>query len=293
VVILLLQIFTTYARYAKYLKYLTMVLFAYVITAFLIHLNWGQVFVATVLPHFSFSKDQALLICAILGTTISPYLFFWQTSQEVEEQILHGEHTLKERKKKTTVEEIKKMRVDVWTGMFFSNLVMFFIIAVCAATLGAHGITDIATADQAASALRPLAGDGAYLLFAIGIIGTGLLAVPVLAGSASYAISESFRWKTGLYRKLKDAYAFYGVIIVAMLVGLGINFIGLDPIKALIYSAVANGLIAPVVLVLIVLLSSNKKLMHTHVNKPIIKAIGWMTIVLMVISGVAVLVTLF
>jgi Mn2+/Fe2+ NRAMP family transporter len=289
---LLLQIFTTYARYAKYLKYLTVVLFAYVITAFLIHLNWATVLAHTFVPHLQFSREELVLVCAILGTTISPYLFFWQTSQEVEQQILEGKKTLKQRQQMTTPEDIAKMRADVWTGMFVSNIVMFFIIAVCAATLSAHGITDITSADQAASALRPLAGEWAYLLFAIGIIGTGLLAVPVLAGSASYAISESFQWKTGLYRKLKEAYAFYGVIIVAMLVGLLINFIGLDPIKALIYSAVANGLVAPVVLVLIVQLSSDKKIMHKNVNHPVIKWIGWITVALMVIAGGAVIVTL-
>lgn len=292
VVILLLQIFTTYARYAKYLKYLTLVLFAYVVTAFMVHMPWGTVFNHLVLPRFELTKESILLICAVLGTTISPYLFFWQTSQEVEEEILHGRATVRARQRDNTAEDIGKMRVDVWTGMFVSNLVMFFIIAVCAAVLSANGITDITSADQAAAALRPLAGDGAYLLFALGIIGTGLLAIPVLAGSASYAISESFRWKTGLYRKLKDAYAFYGVIIVAMLVGLLLNFVGLDPIKALIYSAVANGLIAPVILILIVHLSSSKKIMHSHVNHPIIALLGWITVGLMVLAGAAVLFTL-
>ena len=288
---LLLQIFTTYARYAKYLKYLTMVLLAYVATAFLVHLDWGDVLSHTFFPTMIFSKDQILLVCAILGTTISPYLFFWQTSQEVEEEILKGRKTVSARMGATR-KEIKRMQVDVWTGMFFSNMVMFFIIAVCAATLAAHGISTIQTADQAASALRPLAGEWAYLLFALGIIGTGMLAVPVLAGSASYAISESFGWKTGLYRKLNKAYAFYGVIIVSMFFGLLLNFIHVDPIKALIYSAVANGLIAPVILVLIVLLGSNKKLMGGHVNTLFSKGLGWLTIGLMTIAGIAVLVTL-
>ena len=231
---LLLQIFTTYARYAKYLKYLTMVLFSYALTAFLIDLHWKDVFLHTFIPSITFSKNQILLICAVFGTTISPYLFFWQTSQEVEEEILHGEKTLRQRQHEISTQGITDMRVDVWTGMFFSNVVMFFIIVVSAATLHAHGITTIVTTDQAAIALRPLAGNGAYLLFALGIIGTGLLAIPVLAGSASYAISESFRWKTGLYRTLKEAYVFYGAIIVAMCIGLLMNFIGLDPIKALI-----------------------------------------------------------
>jgi Mn2+/Fe2+ NRAMP family transporter len=232
-----------------------------------------------------------LLICAILGTTISPYLFFWQSSQEIEEEILKGENTIEERKG-ATKEEITAMRTDVWTGMFFSNLVMFFIISVCAGTLFSHGITNIQTADQAATALQPFAGRWAYLLFALGIIGTGMLAVPVLAGSASYAISESFGWRTGLYRKLHEAYSFYGVIIISMLIGLALNFIGLDPIKALIYSAVANGLVAPVILVFIVILSSNKKLMREHANGFLAKTVGWITVALMVVAGIAVLITL-
>lgn len=185
------------------------------------------------------------------------------------------------------------MRIDIWSGMFLSNIVMFFIIASSAATLHAHGITNITTAQDAAQALKPIAGDKAYLLFALGIIGTGFLAVPVLAGSASYAISESFNWKEGLYRKLKEAYAFYGVIIIAMLIGLAINFSGLDSIKALIYSAVANGLVAPIVLILIVLISSNKKIMGKWVNHPLITGFGWIVTVLMVISGVAAVVSIF
>lgn len=291
VIILLLQIFTTYAKYSLYLKYLTLVLLAYVVTAFLVGLNWQTVFYHTLVPSIQWSREQLLLICAILGTTISPYLFFWQSSQELEEEILHGKPTFEERKG-ATIEEIKNMRADVWTGMFFSNVVMFFIISVCAGTLYANGITEIQTADQAALALEPIAGRWAYVLFALGIIGTGMLAVPVLASSASYAISESFGWKTGLYRKLGEAYAFYGVITLAMIVGLGLNFVGLDPIKALIYSAVANGLIAPVILVCIVLLGSNKILMKEHVNKPFTTAIGWVTIGLMVLAGAAVLVSL-
>jgi NRAMP (natural resistance-associated macrophage protein)-like metal ion transporter len=294
VVSLLLQIFTTYARYAKYLKYLTLVLFAYVATAFLAHLDWRTVALHTLIPSIGFSKGELVLVCAILGTTISPYLFFWQTSQEVEEEILRGEKTLKERSEERPhkKQEIRDMRFDVWTGMFFSNIVMFFIIAACAGTLFTHGITTIQTADQAAAALKPFAGEWAYAFFAIGIIGTGMLAVPILAGSASYAISESFRFKTGLYRKLKDAYAFYGIIIIAMLAGLGMNFIGIDPIKALIYSAVGNGLVAPVVLVFIVLLSSDKKVMGAHKNGALGKTIGWITVALMAIAGVAVLATL-
>lgn len=185
------------------------------------------------------------------------------------------------------------MRIDVWSGMFLSNVVMFFIIAACAATLFAHGITNIKTAADAALALRPLAGEGAYLLFALGIIGTGLLAVPVLAGSASYALSESFEWEEGLYKKLKDAYSFYGVIIISMFIGLLLNFTHLDPIKALIYSAIANGLVAPIVLILILLLSSNRNIMGEWTNNRLTSGLGWLITVMMVIAGVATIISLF
>lgn len=285
VLCLVLQIFTTYEKYARYLKYLALILVAYIFATLLVpNLDWGKIFQSIISPSITFSKGQLILICAILGTTISPYLFFWQTSQEVEEEILKGKDTLKLRQEDVHPLEIKRMRIDVWSGMFFSNLIMFFIITACAATLFASGAT-INTAADAANALRPLAGDASYLLFAIGIIGTGLLAVPVLAGSASYAISESFGWKEGLYRKLKEARAFYGVIIVSMLVGFGINIIGLDPIKVLIYSAVANGLVAPVVIVLILLLSSNRQIMGERVNGGWAKFFGWLIIGLMGTAG--------
>lgn len=289
---LILQIFTPYARYAKYLKWLALVLLSYIASALLAHINWRDVIVHAVWPSVTFSKDQIFLICAILGTTISPYLFFWQTSQEVEEQILSGKTTLAERREVTN-EEISNMRTDIWSGMFLSNSVMFFIIATCAAVLFSHGITNITSSEQAAEALRPFAGSYSYFLFAIGIIGTGLLAIPVLAGSASYAISESYRWKEGLYRPFKQAHAFYGVIIVAMLIGLGLNFVGLHPIKALIYSAVGNGVISPVVLLLIVLIGKNKRIMGEHVNRPAANFFGWFVTLLMLISGVAAIIALF
>lgn len=292
-VTLLSQIFITYGTYARYLKWLALVLLSYVFSTLTISLDWGKVLQSTVIPTLTFSKDQIILICAILGTTISPYLFFWQTSQEVEEEILEGKTTLKLRQEETSDKEIKDMRIDVWSGMFLSNLVMFFIITACAATLHAAGITNITTADEAARALRPIAGDRAYILFALGILGTGLLAVPVLAGSASYALSESFKWKHGLYRKLKQASAFYGVIIISTVIGLLINFIGIDPIKALLYSAVANGLIAPIILFLIIRLSSNKKVMGTRVNGPVTNAMGWIITIVMTIAGGAALLAMF
>lgn len=286
------QIFIPYKRYAKYLKWLALILFAYVASALLANLNWADVLKHAVIPTLTFSKDQMLLICAILGTTISPYLFFWQSSQEIEDEISHGQTTIAERQV-TNKKQIRGMRTDIWSGMFFSNLVMFFIIAACGAILFPHGITNITSAAQAAEALRPFAGDWAYFLFTLGILGTGMLAIPVLAGSSSYAISESFKWHEGLSKKLKSAYAFYGIIIISMIIGLCINFIGLNPIKVLIYSAVANGIVAPLVLVPIVIISSNKKIMGQWANKPLTKVIGWVVITIMSLAGIAAIISLF
>lgn len=290
---LFLQIFTPYERYARYLKWLAMVLLAYVFSALLAHLNWSDVAKHSIIPSFEFRKEYFVIICAILGTTISPYLFFWQTSQEVEEQILQGKTTLRERRTATAPADMKSMRIDVWSGMFLSQLVMFFIIAACGGILYANGITNIESASQAAEALRPFAGNSTYFLFAIGIIGTGLLAIPVLAGSSSYALSESLRWREGLYRPLKQAYAFYGVIIISMLVGLAMNFMGVDPIKALIYSAFANGLVAPIILVLIVLISSNRKIMGRWTNNRLTTQAGWFIALVMAIAGIAGLISIF
>lgn len=282
-----LIIFTSYSRYAKYLKYLALILLLYVATALTLPgLDWMKIFYSTIIPNISWTKEGALIICAILGTTISPYLFFWQTSQEVEERRLLTGAKARLRHHDLSRKEVKKMRIDVWSGMFLSNAVMFFIIVTCAATLFPAGI-EIQTAEDAALALRPLAGNQATILFALGIIGTGLLALPVLAGSAAYALSESFHWKSGLYRKLREAHGFYGVIIISVLLGLGINFIGLDPIKALIYSAVLNGLVAPVVLFFIVRISANKEAMGKWANRPSTTFIGWVVVWIMAISGVA------
>lgn len=283
---LFLQIFTSYKEYAKYLKWLTLVLFSYVATGLIININWSEIWRNALLPSLNFSKEQFFLITGILGTTISPYLFFWQTSQEVEEEILAGKTALRDRKT-TNPKDISNMRMDVWIGMFISNLVMFFIIAVCGATLHKAGITNINTAAEAAAALKPLAGSQAYLMFTMGILGTGLLGVPVLAGSASYSLSEALGWRQGLYRKLKQAYSFYGVIIIAMIVGLFINFTGLDPMKTLIYAAVLNGLVAPIVLLQIVKLSSSEKVMGVYKNGIWAKIFGWTTVGLMMASGVA------
>lgn len=290
--ILLLQIFTPYVRYAKYLKWLALVLLAYIISAILAHPDWHTVMRYSLIPHITFSKSQLLLICAILGTTITPYLFFWQTSQEIEEEIAAGQTTISSRKG-AEPGQLKKMRIDIWSGMFLSNVVMFFIIAACASILFKHGITNINTAAQAAEALRPFAGNATYWLFAAGIIGMGLLAIPVLAGASAYAISESLGKRQGLNNKLKQGYLFYGVIIISMFFGLGLNFIGLNPIKALIYSAVLNGIVAPIILVLILLLARNKKVMGQWRNGKISATLGWFLAILMTISGIAAIYALF
>jgi NRAMP (natural resistance-associated macrophage protein)-like metal ion transporter len=283
---LLLQIFTPYAKYARYLKWLALILFSYIMSAILADLNWGDILKNGFVPHIEFTKEQIVLVCAVLGTTISPYLFFWQTSQEVEESVKHGHLTVKDRQG-SDARQIKRMRIDVWVGMFLSNLVMFFIIAAAGGILFPNGITEIQSAAQAAEALRPFAGDATYFLFAIGIIGTGLLAIPVLAGSSSYALAESLRWREGLYRKLGQAKAFYGIIIISMLAGLAMNFIGLDPIKALIYAALGNAFVAPVVLYFIVRISSSKKYMGHWANRKATSAVGWLVFVLMSASAIA------
>jgi NRAMP (natural resistance-associated macrophage protein)-like metal ion transporter len=286
---LVLLIFTPYVQYARYLKWLAFVMLSYILAAILAHLNWNEVLHKAFTPSIHFQKDELLILAAALGTTMSPYLFFWQTSQEVEQEILEGKTTQRARSRATSSAEIRAMRVDVWSGMFLGNLVMFFIIAACGGILYPNGITNIETAAQAADALRPFAGEASYFLFALGIIGTGMLAIPVLAASSSYALAESFGWREGLYRNLAQARAFYGVIIISMLIGLGINFVGIDPIKALIYAAVANAFVAPIILLLIVRISSSKKFMGKWANRPLSKAIGYLTVIGMGLSAVAAL----
>lgn len=284
---ILSQIYVSYQNYAKYLKWLALVLLSYVFSTLLADgINWREVSASLLDIKISFDKDQILMLCAILGTTISPYLFFWQTSQEVEEAIEQGGSSIQKRRQSIDAQAIKNMRIDVWSGMFLSNLVMFFIIVACAATLNKAGIYQINSAADAARALRPLAGDWSYFLFAIGIIGTGLLSIPVLSGSLSYAISESFMWKGGLHYKVKQASAFYGIIVIAMILGLVLNFVGLDPIRALIYSAIANGLIAPIILFLIVIIGSNKKVMKEYVNSKTSMISGYAISSLMAVASI-------
>lgn len=290
--ILALEIIIPYKKYVKYLKWFVVSLFAYILTGLIIHMDWGNLIFNTIVPHISFNKDEIILITAILGTTISPYLFFWQTSEEIEEEIAEGKKNLRERMI-TNKDEIKKMRKDVWSGMFISNLVMFFIIAVCANTLFIHGVNNITTASDAAKALTPLVGNFSTILFTIGIVGTGLLAIPILAGSTAYAISESFGWKEGLHRKYNSAHAFYSVIIFSIIIGIAINFININPVKALIYSAVLNGLVAPIILIFIVKISSSEKIMGEYKNNIITKLLGWLIILFMTITGIFTIYSLF
>jgi NRAMP (natural resistance-associated macrophage protein)-like metal ion transporter len=286
-----LLFWTSYRTIARIFKWLTLVLFAYVITALLARPDWAAVLRYTFIPHIEWSRSYLAVLVGILGTTISPYLFFWQAAQEVEEDRARGKETVAQRRGATD-EELIAARTDVLTGMFFSNMVMYFIILTTAATLHAHGTTSIATAKEAAEALRPLAGQGAYWLFTLGIIGTGMLAVPVLAGSCAYAIAEGANWrKASLELKPHKAWPFYAVIGVAMAIGLALDFAGLDAVKMLFWSAVLNGMLAPPLVVLVVLLTSDKKVMGKRANTSWMRALGWACAVVMSVAAVALLVT--
>ncbi len=279
-----LEIFVSYKRYARVLRVLTLSLLAYVFVVFVVPQDWGQTLRNTAIPTIQFSKDYLLNLVAILGTTISPYLFFWQASQEVEEEIDRGKTSVAARKNASQV-EIKWMRTDVTAGMFFSNLVMWFIIVTTASTLFRHHVTNIDSATKAAEALKPIAGNFASALFAVGILGTGLLAVPVLAGSSAYAVAEAFRFRKGLYLKFRQARPFYMVIVLSTIIGAGMNFIGINPIQALYYTAVINGIAAPPLLLIIMLVSNNRKIMKDKVNGRLSNTLGWITTVCMTIAA--------
>lgn len=294
VVTIFLEIYVPYPAYARILKYLTLSLFAYIITFFIIKQDWRQIALSTLIPQITFSREYLLNIVALLGTTISPYLFFWQADQEVEEEI--AQHKIVAFGKgipRVTRSDIRKMRIDTIIGMFFSNIVMFFIIATTASTLHANNIFEITTADQAAVALRPLAGEFAFLLFAAGIVGTGLLAVPVLAGSASYALSEAIGWKAGLNKKFSRAHGFYIVIALATLGGLLVNLTPIEPFQLLYYTAVINGIIAPPLMILLLLISNNKKIMHEHTNSLFSNVLGVIITCIMLLASVLLLVSIF
>ncbi|MFA6476068.1 MAG: Nramp family divalent metal transporter [Candidatus Paceibacterota bacterium] len=267
VVILILEIFLSYRVYSYYLKYLTLTLLTYLAVAVLVNQDWSEVFKHTFFPSFIFTEAFFLSLIAILGTNISPYLFFWQAGEEVEEAVADGKlRIMGQGTPKVTKKDIWALKQDTTLGMLFSNIVVFSICLAAAGTLGKNGMISITTPAEAAKALEPLVGSWASILFALGIIGSGLLAVPVLSGSASYAISESFGWKEGFYRKLNKAHGFYGVITIATLVGLLVNFLSIPPFQMLIYAAAINGLLAPPLLILILLIANNKEIMGKYTN---------------------------
>lgn len=275
-----LLMWSSYRAIARVFKWLTLVLLAYVLTAFVAHVDWRAAITATLVPHIVWSRAFFSVLVAILGTTISPYLFFWQAAQEVEEERARGRNFAHRRG--ATCDELRACRNDVVTGMFASNLIMFFIIMTAAATLHAHGKTDIGTAQEAAEALRPLAGNGAYWLFTLGLIGTGMLAVPVLAGSCAYAIAEASAWRGSLNRRPGRAKKFYVVLTVAMAIGIALNYFGLDAIKLLFTTAVINGVLAPPLILIVVLLTSDRAVMGDAVNSRQLAGLGWLTFIVMV-----------
>ena len=283
---LLLQVFIPYHRYVVYLKWLTLSLLAYAAVLFTVHVPWGQVVLRTVWPKFTPDSAAAAVIVGVFGTTISPYLFFWQASEEVEEMRKGGRAAPLMRDAHAARKELRRIRWDTWSGMLYSDIAAYFIILATAVTLHAAGTTNINTAAQAASALRPLAGNFAYLLFALGILGVGLIGVPVLAGSAAYALCEAMGWKWGLERKATDARGFYGVIAVSVLAGLVIQFSPISPMKALFWSAVINGIVAVPLMVVILLLVTKSAVMGDYTaSRPII-ILGWIATVVMGLAAV-------
>ena len=283
---LLLQIFIPYHRYVVYLKWLTLSLLAYAAVLFTVHVPWGQVALRTVWPKFTPNSTAAAVIVGVFGTTISPYLFFWQASEEVEDMQEDHNAAALVRDARAAGSELRRIRWDTWSGMFYSDIAAYFIILATAVTLNVAGITDINTAAQAASALRPLAGDFAYIVFALGILGVGLIGVPVLAGSAAYALCEAMDWTWGLERKATDARGFYGVIAVSVLAGLVIQYSPISPMKALFWSAVINGVVAVPLMVVIILLVSKSAVMGDYTaSRPLI-ILGWIATLVMGLAAV-------
>ena len=283
VAIVALLMWSSYLMIARVFKWLTLVLLAYVVTAFIAHVDWDTAIRMTLVPHVEWSRSFFSVLVAILGTTISPYLFFWQSAQEVEEERARGRNLAHRRG--ATREELDAARTDVVTGMFASNAIMYFIILTTAATLHAHGQTAIATAREAAEALRPLAGAGAYWLFTLGLIGTGVLAVPVLAGSCAYAIAEAAAWRGSLDRRPRRARKFYLVLTVAMGLGIALNYAGLNAIALLFTTAVINGVLAPPLILIVLLLTSDRSVMGDAVNSRPLAVLGWVTFVVMIVAA--------
>lgn len=283
----LLQVFVPYRRYSPVLKFLTLSLFAYVATALTVNIPWATALLAAIWPKPTINADYFLMVVAVLGTTISPYLFFWQASQEVEEMNQGRISRPLRELVKGGDPELDRIRIDTIVGMVFSNVIAFFIILTTAAVLNAHGVTNISSASQAAEALRPLAGDFTFFLFALGIIGTGLLAIPVLAGSAAYGVSEAFGWQATLEAKAPDAVGFYTIIAAATVIGFGLGFTGIDAIHMLVWSAVLNGIVAVPIMAMMMVIVGNSKLMGRFKATPRLTALGWTGTGLMALAVVA------
>jgi NRAMP (natural resistance-associated macrophage protein)-like metal ion transporter len=287
-----LEIFSSYERYVKILKWMTLSLFAYVATALIVHVPWGEVAYDTIVPQMSWQKDYIVVIVAVLGTTISPYLFFWQSSEEAEdERVDPAARPLIERPEEARG-QIRRIEIDTYVGMGLSNLVAFFIIVTTAATLHANGVTDVQTSEQAAEALRPIAGQFAFIIFSLGILGTGLLAVPVLAGSSAYALAEAMDWRAGLGRAPNEAKQFYATIVGGTLIGVSINFVHIDPIKALFWSAVINGVVAVPVMVIMMIMAMQPKVMGQFTLPRPLWAVGWLSTAAMAVAVVTMLATM-
>ena len=290
ILIVVLLVWLSYKHIARIFKWLTIVLFSYVLAAFLAHPRWSDVLKATVIPQLKLDATYVATILGVLGTTISPYLFFWQAAQEVEQERAMGRRTVRARLGATD-EELRAMRTDVLTGMAFAGVVMYFIIVTTGATLYVSGHRDIETARQAAEALRPLAGPGAYWLFTLGLIGTGMLGVPVLAGSAAYAVSEAMHWRGSLEDRPRRSPKFYAVLAVAVLLGLVLNYLKLNAVRMLFWAAVLNGMLAPPLIILVTLLSSDRSVMGARVNPLVLTVLGWTTAAVMLAATVMMFVT--
>ncbi|HSB08314.1 MAG TPA: divalent metal cation transporter [Blastocatellia bacterium] len=287
--IAVLLIWSSYRHIARVFKWLTLVLFAYVAAAFMAHPRWNEVLSATFVPHIEWNTTYIATFVAILGTTISPYLFFWQAAQEVEEERAMGRRTVRSRRGATD-EELQAARTDVLTGMAFAGVVMYFIILTTGATLYQTGHRDIETARQAAEALKPLAGNAAYLLFTLGLVGTGMLGIPALAGSAAYAVAEAMHWRGSLDDRPRVAKKFYGVLATAVALGLVLNYLKVSAVKMLFYAAVVNGVLAPPLIVLVTILTSDRKVMGRRTNSALLKWLGWLTAVVMTAATIAMIV---
>jgi Mn2+/Fe2+ NRAMP family transporter len=289
---LLAVVLIPYHRYVAVLRWLTFSLLAYVGIVFTVHIDWAGVLQGAVVPKFDLSGDTITLIVAVFGTTISPYLFFWQSSQEVEEEEADPKAAPLVEQPRQAPRELERIGWETWAGMVASNLVAFFIMLTTAVTLHAHGHTDIQSSAQAAAALRPIAGEEAFILFSLGIVGTGLLAVPVLAGSTAYAIGEVWDCPIGLERPLREAKRFYGVIIASIILGLGVEFSPLDPIKALVWSAVVNGVIVVPIMVAVMIVASHRKQMKSFVATPLQRLFGWLATAVMAAAAIAMFATM-